>query len=221
MNKLIKFISSWQLWALLAILLVVSFLNSCVAIKYVEDIQFLNSAQAGTAEYFVRVNGSPCKDIDGMIGLCAKRIKTNEVITIHHDPRPYSYMLDIQCSASIDSSFSVPVPANKTYDLKIQPSQFNGSPMFTCIGEIFPDDRTAVSAKWHVRFILVDEKYREREEIDFVTEKKKDYAVMGKYSLYTTYKNKTTKKGGATVVRYDGGPIYSESRNMRFNYGGF
>lgn len=192
---------------------------SCQSIKYEDDLGFLNSAQAGNPEFLVKVNRKPCIDMDKKVGLCAKRIRSNETIVLSHEARPYSYMFELTCTKSIDSNQTINVDVNEPLEITILPQAFNHKTQFTCVGEVFPDDRKLVSSKWHIRFVLVDEKFREREAIYLKKKTGKEHVVFGKYALFSTMGGKTLKK--KTAQKYTGGPVYSESRLMRFNYYGF
>lgn len=191
---------------------------SCQPLKYKADLGFLNSAQANSPEYLVKINGKFCKDLDGEMGLCAKRIKSNEKISFILDKRAYSYRLNVSCSSLVNFKLSVDVLENANFEFSIEPEAFQEAKSFTCIGEVFPQDRSeSVSAFWHSRFIVVDKLYQGREEIY-----SQDGAlILGSNAKYTLLnEDKIIKK--KTAIKADGiSKAYSESETMRFNYYGY
>lgn len=200
-------------------LLALFVLTSCQSINYEADFGFLNSAQANSMEYFTLVNGSPCKDMDGKIGLCAKRIKSDQALQFKMDAKEYSYRFNLTCTSSLNADFSIDVEKGKVYEFSIPSDKFSNVRSFTCIGEIFPHDRDQeVSANWSVRVIVVDSEYLERELVYKTTRKGKEFLVFGKHARYVTVNGKRYEK--KPMVEYKGGPGYSESERMRFNYWG-
>lgn len=198
--------------------LLISFMiASCKQLPYEADLGFLNSAQANSMEYLAKINGKHCKDLDGLIGLCAKRINSDEDLVFEFDPRPYSYRLNVRCSQAIDVDFSVDVMKDKTYNFKIISSKYGQERSFTCIGEVFPDDRDQqVSATFQVRVIIRDAAYLPREEIY----QEGDYVILGKNAKYATVDKKQYEKS-PTVKLKRFAQAYSESERMRFNYAGY
>ena len=139
----------------LLLILVVITACSCNQIKYEADNAFLNSAQANSMEYYVRVNGSPCRDVDGLIGLCAKRIKSDQGVKFSLDGKEYGYRLEFECSAEINYEHIIDIPAGKPHSFIIPPSKFKRYKRFTCQGEVFPHDRKQqVSASFSVRIVV-------------------------------------------------------------------
>lgn len=197
-------------------------LASCNSLKYESDIGFLNSAQANSMEYYTLVNGSPCKDMDGKIGLCAKRVNSNQELKFSMDAKPYSYRFNLTCSSAIDSDFSIDIEKEKPFSFLIKPEKFSSVKSFTCIGEVFPHDRNQeVSANWSVRVIVVDSEYQERELIYKTKEKEKEFLVLGKHALYSNLNGKIYKKKTKLELEKPDSFAYSESERMRFNYWGF
>lgn len=187
-------------------------------IKYKSDLGFMNSAQANSPEYLVKVDGSVCKDMDNQVGLCAKRVKSDHVISFKMDKRPYSYRLNVKCSSQVDFSLSKDIPEEENFEFSIEASQYSEVTSFTCFGEVFPQDRPqTISAFWHVRFVVFDKNYQAREQIYSMD----DRLILGqnaKYSLLNEtilVKHKTNTKL-APVKR-----AYSESEVMRFNFYGY
>ena len=190
-------------------------------IKYEDDIGFLNSAQANSMEYMVKIGGKVCKDLDGKIGACTKRIRSDRGVTLCHDKRPYSYRLHLRCSSGTGIGFSVDIQKNKKWEYTIPHEKFKAFRSFSCVGEIFPQDRkNNLSATWQIRFIVVDKEYHERERIYHT----KKHIVLGKHALYSTVCSKgkcKTKKKKTVVKAPKTAKAYSESKVMRYNYYGF
>lgn len=195
--------------------------SRCTSIKYEDDIGFLNSAQANSTEWMVTIDGKVCKDMDGEVGACTKRIKSNQSPVLKHDPRPYAYQLRIKCTEGTDIDFSQDVEANKTWSYKIEAAKIKDFKSFSCQGEIFPQDRgNSLSALWQIRFLVVDVDYEKRE----IIQRNSKGFLFGRYAKYARacsaqsckdFKHKTVAgfKNGVTA--------YSESEVMRFNYYGY
>lgn len=191
---------------------------ACESLKYKSDLGFLNSAQANSPEYLVKINGSYCKDMDGHIGLCAKRIKSNEKIIFVLDKRPYSYRLNVNCSSLVDFKLSVDVLENSPFEFEISPDKFPEIKSFTCIGEVFPQDRKEeVSAFWHTRFIVYDKKYQARESI-YVQD---DLVVLGQHAKHSVLNDDKFISKKATYNFKGVKRAFSESELMRMNYYGY
>lgn len=197
-------------------------------IKYKDDVGFLVSAQANSPEFPIYIQNKLCRDMDGNLGACTKRIKSNESVNIKFDPQPYAYTIHLYCSKDTNINFSQDVKAGDTFNYSIQPSQFNTLRSFTCVGEIFPLDRVRpVSAKFEVRFIVFDEIYTNREQAYLVQDKKgRNWLVLGQYAknsrVYDCLKNKCEWKDylEETIVRvYSPEKVlaYSQSYAMRYN----
>lgn len=196
---------------------------ACNPIKYEADLGFLNSAQANSFEYFVRINGTPCKDMDNKIGLCAKRVESNQSLKFEIDSKPYSYTLSVRCTKELNSDFSVNVAKEVPYSFTIKPESFATVKSFTCIGEVFPEDRDQeISANFQVRAIVVDSNYVEREIVTTTKVKKDTYLIFGKHSRYVFLNGKFYNK--QPMIKIDPNAVnigYSESERMRFNYWNF
>ena len=202
---------------------------SCQTIKYLDDLGFSVSAMANSPEWPVYINGKFCRDIDGIMGLCSKRVKSNESVSIKFEKQSYDYRVHLQCSKDTGIDFSVDVPKINLlpYEYVIKPEQFSTLRSFTCIGEIFPGDRTEpTSAKFEIRIMVVDASYAVREIMNLYKYKGKDYLLLGqhaKYSIVYDHKNgkeirRTYKQ--ETMVQIDDPSnvrALSESFSMRFN----
>jgi hypothetical protein len=208
---------------LILIPLLILFSCACKKIKYEADIAALNSAQAGSYEYLVNLNGSPCIDMDKQVGLCAKRIPSDKSLVFTQDPRPYEYKINIQCSKAIDADYYLTVPKDTAFKYEIHHDKFIGVKSFTCIGEIVPSDRDQeVSATWMARIVVYDGAYLPRTSIYEITDKKKKYLIFGKHAKYSNFNGKWYKEKTVMRLKGDGKyKAYSESERMRFNYLGF
>ena len=192
---------------------------SCQPIKYSSDVGFLNSAQANSMEFLVRLNGSPCMDMDGKVGLCARRIANNESLIFTQGKRPYGYRIYLKCSNSVGVDESFDILPNAPFKYEIKPEKLEGVKSFTCIGEIFPFDRDQeISALWSARIIVLDNKYTKRETIYKIKKRKKDYLVMGKHAKYVFLNGDWKNKKTTVRVKGNKNLAYSESERMRFNY---
>src|SRR5574343_458180 len=118
------------------------FRASCESIKYKDAVGFLSSAQANSPEQFVLVNGKPCIDMDGIPGLCAKRIASNQTISFKFERQQYAYRVSIKCTAETGVNASWDVRQGEAFEYKITPDKFSPLRLFTCIGDIFPGDRS-------------------------------------------------------------------------------
>lgn len=191
---------------------------ACKGINYRPDVGFLNSAQANSPEYLVKINGSFCKDMDGSIGLCAKRIKSESDISFKLDPRPYSYRLNVNCTSTVNFHLSVDVEKDLSYSFKIPASAYDGLLSFTCVGEVFPSDREeSVSAFWHTRFVVIDKNYQEREQIY----QRDEYLILGQNAKHSLINEEIQVKNKAAFKVKNPVKAYSESQLMRFNYWGY
>lgn len=191
---------------------------SCQQLKYVSDSAFMNSAQANSAEYLARINDSVCKDVDGIIGLCAKRIKSDSPVKFSLDKRPYNYRLNVTCSSDIGFNLSVDVLSEKEFSFLIPAENISRVLSFTCIGEVFPADRSQqASAFWHSRFLVIDKNYRPREQI-YTDERG---ANVGQHALHITLNDDKSYRKKTVIKSKRIKRIYSESQQMRFNYAGY
>jgi hypothetical protein len=216
MNKLLLFMITFLVAA------------SCQLIKYNHDIAFIPSAQANSMEMLLRVNGKECVDMDGIVGLCAKRVADNSKLKFTQEKRPYSYRFTLRCSSWVShiefggsktpAEFSVDVPRDTELEFYIYSEDVDGTG-YTCVGETFPDDREeSISAKWKVSVTIFDHKYNARENIWFTTNKGRDYIIFGEHALYSTMFGSTYKKATCRKIKNKPTFAYSESYQMRFNY---
>jgi len=212
--------------AIIILIFMFAMLASCRSgsVKYENDSNFLNSAQANSMEFPIKIKGKVCLDLEGVTGLCSTRIDSSEDFVMAIDPQEYSYRYKLTCSREINFDVSEDVIAGSPKKIVIPKLNMIGVKSFICIGEVFPADRKEeVSAKWEVRVKIYDVKYQKRESIYETTNGKKKLIVLGKNALYSRIcyvdecKSYVTT---TTVERLDkpGLNIYSESYNMRYNY---
>lgn len=188
---------------------------SCSSINYKPDTGFLNSAQANSLEYLVRVNGTICKDMDNNIGLCAKKLASDEKLNFSMDARGYAYRFNLRCTRAIDSDFSIDVERDQPLKFSIEPLRFHEVKSFTCIGEIFPHDRDQeISANWSLRVVVYDENYLPRE----IIYRRGDHIVFGQHARYVNLNGKRYKKKPVIKFKEKIYFAYSESERMRLNY---
>ena len=193
-------------------------------IKYQDDLNFLNSAQANAMEFPVKVKGRVCLDIEGMTGLCSVRIDTNQDFVMSIDPQEYEYRYKLTCSREVNADQSGDVAKGTPIKLTVPKANIVGLKSFICIGEIFPADRTQeLSARWEVRIKVQDENYQEREGIYQTTVKGRNVLVLGKHARLSRVcvadKCKSYRKKTAVQIEADSKvTVYSESHNMRYNF---
>lgn len=208
-------------------LLQVAFLVACSSLPYQDDLHFMVSAQAGSNEFPVYVNGHLCVDMDGQPGLCAKRLASNKSIDLHFDPQDYGYLLKLTCSSSVTGIQDQNVPAGQPFTYSIKPDQFSSVVQFTCDGVVNPQDRQEpIAARFQVRVVLFDGSYTAREQIRVEHTSGKDYLILGQFArlAWVFDDGAWTMHHKETVVELQGDPAkakaYSESDLMRFNYYG-
>lgn len=219
------------------ILLVIFLLAfSCETIQYVDDLKFINSASANSPEFPVFINGKLCKDIDGIPGLCSKRIKQTDEISITAEKQQYEYRIYIKCSKGTGVDLSLDIAAYTDFKYTIKPVTFPDTLLFTCLFEIYPKDREIVDPKngisslAEVRFVVVDPRYIARESM-FVSKLKNDYyLVLGsnaKYSRVWDFKKdkqiiwNVYNQAAIKIHSPDKVKAMSESYMGRFNNFGF
>lgn len=195
--------------------------SRCTSIKYEDDIGFLNSAQANSMEWMVTIDGRVCKDLDGLIGACTKRIKSNQSPVLKHDSRPYAYQVHVVCSKGTGIDFSQDVEANKTWTYTIDAEAVKDFKSFSCVGEIFPQDRAnSISMLWQIRFVVVDVAYQRRE----ILQGDSRGFLFGRHAKYAKACGRSGCKSFSktTAVKFKNGiRAYSESEQGRFNYLGY
>lgn len=211
--------------SLLWSLTVFAVLLACNTLPYKDDVGFLVSAQADSAEFPVYLNGRLCTDMEGNPGLCAKRVKSTEDILFGFDAQPYAYLLTVNCSSGVSPVLPATVPAGQAFQFVLPAAAFSQFLNFTCIGEVAPQDRAPpISAKFKVSFMVYDAAYTARERIYVTKQDGKDVMVLGQFArlawVYDAGKWSAHKQ--TTQVMLKGDPAkakaYSESFAMRFNY---
>lgn len=202
-------------------------LSRCVSVRYADDTAFLNSAQANSPEFPASINGRTCSDMDGVAGLCSKRVRSNVDLEIILAPMPYAYTADVRCTKELGVSGSFTVLADTAFKFKIPASAYSLLPVgvnsFICVGKILPMDRPEpIAAAFKVFATVTDALYTERETLQLVTRGKKTYLVPGQYArivkirdggTWKTYREKTVYE----VKDSKNLAAFSESYQMRYN----
>lgn len=171
-------------------------LLSCAKLEYKTDIGFLNSAQANSPEFPIKINNKTCKDSNGQAGLCSFRLKSDKDLNIDLLKWPEERRINFTCTDNIDFNKTFHVPKKNDFSVSITPSDFSSALSFACIIKIYrgnDEQRIAYMAKFHIT--VIDSKYQEREEIYKLGES----LVIGQHSMITvingkSYKKKTTYK---------------------------
>jgi len=202
-----------------------AFLLACTSLPYKDDVGFLVSAQADSPEFPVYINGHLCTDMEGSIGLCSKRVKSNEDVTFKFDAQSYPYLLTVACPNGVTPVQPASVPAGQPFSFSLPASAFSNFRTFVCIGEVSPQDRTPpISAKFEVTITVVDAQYSARESIYVSKQGSDSFLVLGQFArLAKVYMDgKWSNHSQDTMVKISGDPskvkAYSESYAMRFNF---
>jgi hypothetical protein len=166
--------------------------------------------------------------MDGIVGMCSKRIKSNEILEFKIEPLEYAYRLSLTCSKELNANFTKDYLANTEIKFSLAPDNYQSVKTFVCIGELFPVDRDEeISFKWQIRVEIVDQNYLARENIYVQERDKSKYLVLGqnaKYSkVYFDGKFKSYEKRAVVKIPKEVKDIKasSESYMGRFNYYGF
>jgi hypothetical protein len=210
----------------LIIILMISMLTSCTSpeIKYEADTGFLNSAQANSMEFPIKIKGKVCLDLEGITGLCSVRINSNEDFIMAVDPLEYGYRYKLTCTKEANADRSEDIIAKQPLKITIAKDNLTGLKSFICIGEIFPSDRDMeISARWEVRVKIQDAAYQKRESVYETVLNGKPLIVVGKNALYTRvcYVDDCKNYTKATMIpkqNKQGLRVYSESERMRYNF---
>jgi hypothetical protein len=196
-------------------------LSGCASgLTYQDDQGFLDSAQANSNEYPIKIGTQACQDLDKKPGLCAKRWPNNQDINLTIDPQSYNYTYHLVCSNSIAVDKSANVLSNNAGNIVIPSLSFGKTLSFTCILQVFPQDRSeAVSAQAEIRIVLYDPKYQAREDIYIENGR----MILGQYarSSHICINSKCSISSNTTSIPVDANSkinAYSESYSMRFNH---
>lgn len=202
-------------------------------VPYEDDSTFLVAAQAASPEFLTYVNGMVCRDINNAIGLCALKVKHLQDLEFRTEPQQYGHRVHLVCSENVLGDKSFDVAKGGAWAFVLDHDAFKAAKSFLCIGEVFPADRPeAVSARFEVRFRVVDEHYVERERLDVRRDGEELVVVLGKNALYGRVclhpgsgdheECHDYQKEAVVRLRDASTPAevsaWSESRNMRFNY---
>jgi hypothetical protein len=198
---------------------------SCV-LKYTHDEAFMNSAYANSSEFLAYLNGTACKDMDGIVGACFKRVKANHDLVIKLHPQNYAYTYRMNCSEKLNYGFSRNVLKGKSLEHTIEKIKYEGLPSFTCIGHVYPEDRPApVGIKFTFRVEVINQSYVALPNIHVTLYKGKRHIVLGKHALhsrvYQKGKWKRYKKATSVKVKSDKVKAVVESYAGRVQTYGF
>jgi len=204
--------------------------TSCDPIKYKSDLTFISSGFANSPEYFVRISGKPCKDMDGIIGGCYKRHKKNRDLKFELAAQRYAYTFKLSCTEGILAGYQanqnepINILKNKAFDFEISNLVLRRFKRFICRGRVFPADKRPkdTDAFFEVRVVLVDADYTFRESINKQTYKKKPYVVLGKHArlgkIYADNKWHYLREKPFLQTAATEYCAMSESLKMRYNY---
>lgn len=197
---------------------------SCAEVTYRADNGFLNSAQAGAYEYPLLVQGGLCRDMDGEVGACVKRLPDNVALQMTIRSQPYAFRAQLTCSSELGADDSRDVSQGQDLTLEVPAAKYGTLRSFTCRVEVFPKDRPAeISAQAEVRVKLYDHTYVGRESMSVQERDGKSYLYMGDHAKYAKVCVGAVcrRYQETTVLEVPRGPsifAYSESERMRFNY---
>jgi hypothetical protein len=167
---------------LVSILLLSTFLVSC---EYEDDFQFMSDARGNLFSEEVYLNNDLCRDMSNTTGACTLQIPSTAPLKYLIAARPYSYRLTLVCSKKISFELTRQVKEMEVLEFAIPNSNFENETSFTCIGEIFPEDRIqAVSAKFETRIKVFNPNLIRLDKPSVRSENNKKYIVLGKYSLH-------------------------------------
>lgn len=167
-------------------------LFSCTTSKitYIDDTAFLQPAIANSPEELVSVNSHPCIDIEGLPGMCSLRVFEGSTIDLTVSGKPYPFQLSISCSDAVKFDKEISVEAKTITKLIIPVPLLEITKSFTCIGEIYPQDRSQqISSKFELRVKIIDKNYEVLETPRIISKEGNTYVVVGKYALHTFVKD--------------------------------
>jgi len=195
------------------------------SLKYKHDLGFLSSAYANSPESYVTLNGIACKDVEGTVGACFKRLKRSYDLKIDILPKPYAYQFKFTCTNALGVNFSEHIPKDLENSILIPKEKYGNLKVFNCIGRIFPEDRPEgdINTFFEFRVRLIDPDYLPRERVKKIKYRGKKYLVLGKYAYRTkVFKNgrwKLLKKKTSTKAKGIT-KVISESYIGRLSYYG-
>lgn len=214
-------------WVALAVAVFLTVGCQSTPLAYQDDSGFLPAVAGGDPEYLAKVNGAPCVDMRGQVGMCALKVKALEDLQLTLDPEPYAYRLTLTCPDAVFGSQSFDVLANTGWAQVIPHEKMATLPAFLCIGEVYPADRPGqVSARFEVRVRVLATKLVDRERIQIEQGEKATTINLGAYALYgrvcVAGQCKAVKRQPLVTWTPPVAPsavtAYSESYSMRFNY---
>lgn len=173
---------------LLALLL---FIFACGGIKFEKDLGFVPSAVANSPEVYVLINGAPCKDADGLVGFCAKRLKTDQTFSMKVPAHPYDYLASFDCTDSVQSQpEQLTVLAGLEHTFEIPATNYGDARVFNCSLTIRPLDRPEPIASFvRVSVVLLSADYTRLESPTL----QQGALVGGKYSYSIAWEDQSGK----------------------------
>ena len=202
-----------------AIILFLCSISSCNNSKYKSDIHLLGSAQANSPEFLIRINGNPCKNGQGEIGLCIMGVKRNRALSFSLNILPYDYDLEIICSSNVDVEFNTTVFQGDTFSYTVSPDRFSHVTVFNCQISVYPHEH--VNAMFaSMRFFVVAEDYKSMDTPYTTTRRGKTYLVTGSHARFI-YLNDVRVEEKTTEIEYNGEQVVIESESGRRAYYGF
>lgn len=191
---------------------------SCQSLKYVDDTEFLNSAQANSAEFPAHLDGRLCIDMDGLPGACVKRLKSDGKVIVSHPKLGYGYRLALRCSDDL-INYSVDVEKGKSFKYEIKAETFKNYRLFSCRAEVFPFDRAnKISTVYEMRFYIFDKDYTPRERAYY----RDGHIILGIHAKHSRVcDGKCKRYFKKTIVKASKDAYgWSESELGRFNFFG-
>ena len=195
-------------------------ISACNDLEFERDITFINSAMANSPEFYIKLNNVDCKDVEGMIGFCAKRIRSDQDITISALPQQYDYQFMLDCTDYINSDIAFIVPKGTLLIHKLPHIKYEDVNLFNCTVDILPEDRSEpIAAFARFQVVVVDNQYTSLP----VVMRYDDYIILGKYAYKSLVfeGSKLTNLNEVTTYETTSNKAIVESYNMRYTYYGF
>jgi len=162
------------------------FFFSCGHQKYVHDKAFISPTDTGSSEYHALINNALCKDMDGKVGACFKRVKSNEDLEIKIMAQQYEYRFVLTCSSELDFNTSIDVLKMKELRLTVPYTKYKNLKSFTCRGKIYPKDREeAIAMRFTFRVEIISATYTPREAMVIVAKDDKNILILGQHALHS------------------------------------
>lgn len=182
-----------------------------------DDSAFLSPSLANSPEETIVVNGHPCIDLEGLPGICSLRAVEGSTIDLTLPGKPYPLQLSISCSEAAKFDKEISVSEGTPTKVSIPVPLLSVTKSFTCIGEVYPQDRSQqISLKFEVRVKIIDKKYEALETPRIIKAGDTTFVVVGKYALHTFVKDKNvwTYYFKSPIVKVSGGKIIVVSESL-------